>query len=324
MNLNWNGLGVDLLDAATQSSDEVILVAPFIKFKVLERILNEISDEVAVHCYTRWRCDEIAQGVSDIEIWNIFQSRKKAKLFLIQNLHSKYYRFDTTLFIGSANLTNAGLTWSFYPNLETLLRVDVSSVNFINFESYLVSSSVAVDQKLFDRTKAIVDAFKAKCPNAFMPNVDILLGPAAAEIEGQSELIKNEEVMVYQGFWIPTTRSPEQLYSVYSSNFDGVSKDFLLGALKDLSYLDLPPNMDITAFNEYVKNRLLLEPLLSKLDEFLYKPRRFGEMRDFLERLSVEDSTHNWQTLMRWLLHYIDDRYEARVANFSEIFKRKN
>ena len=324
MKLGWNGLGNSLLEAAAKSVTEVILVAPFIKFNALEKILSCIPDEVAVNCYTRWRCDEISLGVSDIDVWNLIKLRPKDKLFLIQNLHSKYYRFDSEVFVGSANLTNMGLTWSLSPNLETLIRIDANAIFFRDFERHLASCSIAVDQKLYDRTKTIVDAFIAENPKAVKSDIDILMEQSVNKFEDIAELIESEAVKLSGSFWVPKTRSPEQLFSVYSGDFEGVSKDFLLGALKDLSYLDLPANMDLIAFNQSVKNRLLLEPLLSELDDFLHKPRRFGEMRGFLEHLSINDSTHNWQTLMRWLLYYIDDRYEARVANFSEIFKKKN
>ena len=72
----------------------MLLVAPFIKVGAFQRLLASIADEVSIHCITRWRPEEIAAGVSDLEIWPILRDRPHSRLWLRPDLHAKFYRAD--------------------------------------------------------------------------------------------------------------------------------------------------------------------------------------------------------------------------------------
>lgn len=58
----------------------------------------------------------------------------------------------------------------------------------------------------------------------------------------------------------------------------------------------------------------------------LSSARRFGAVRDLLgERLGLdrEKADFAWQTIMRWLLEFLPERYERRVSNWSEVLVRR-
>ena len=62
-------LGTLLLALAGGPHNECIWAAPYIKVAALERLLHACPADTKLVVVTRWRLDEIATGVSDIEIW---------------------------------------------------------------------------------------------------------------------------------------------------------------------------------------------------------------------------------------------------------------
>jgi hypothetical protein len=319
MSLRWDGLGDWVLEGARGSSDQAILVSPFIKYKSLERIINCLPSTINLFVYTRWRIDEIAQGVSDLAVWNLFEGRPNSHLFLIQNLHSKYYRFDDTVYVGSANITDAGMTWGRSSNLETLVNATTQKFDYLGFEFLLKLKSVEVDRGLYERTSQLVSDFKRNNKALSTPSIENILTDGLITSDLIAEI---QEDFMDSKVWVPVTRSPDILFDVYRGTCDLVSKDVLVGAYLDLSHLEIPPNLDQSSFSNFVASRLEMEPLIIELDKFLTESRRFGELREFLSNFVISDTTLNWQSLMRWLLYFMPTKYSANVANYSEIFRK--
>jgi hypothetical protein len=317
MSLRWHGLGDWVLEGARDSSHQAILVSPFIKYKSLERITNCLQDTIELSVYTRWRIDEIAQGVSDLAVWNLLESRPNSHLYLIQNLHSKYYRFDEAVYIGSANITDAGMTWGRSSNLETLMNATTEKFDYLGFESLLNLKSLEVDNALYERTSQLVLEFKRNNQALSTPSIENILTDGLITPDSIAEI---QEDFADTKFWIPVTRSPDILFDVYGGTCDLVSKDVLVGAYMDLSHMEIPPNLDQSSFSSYIASRLEMEPLIIELDKFLSESRRFGELREFLSKFVISGSTHHWQSIMRWLLYFMPAKYSAKVANYSEIF----
>jgi hypothetical protein len=104
-----------------------------------------------------------------------------------------------------------------------------------------------------------------------------------------------------------------------------MSSGGLRAAIEDLHYFDLPSGLSETNFNRSIRSRIMLLPIIKDLDIFLSQPRRFGEMRLWTkDNIGVEDGTDSWQTLMRWLLYFLSDKYTSKVGNYSEIFSKTN
>ena len=127
-------LGTELSKLCTEANKELLLVAPFIKASVIERLLDKISPGVSLKCITRWFPEEIVAGVSDLEVWNLIQNHDNSSLWLRPDLHAKYYRADNRCLIGSANLTGKALGWSHYPNLELLVTLSADEPTVKTFE----------------------------------------------------------------------------------------------------------------------------------------------------------------------------------------------
>jgi len=300
--------GTQILDLCVKARKELLLVAPFIKYEALRRILQEVHDHVAIRCVTRWRPDEIAAGVSDIQVWDLFRENDNRTLYLCHNLHAKFYRADEHCLVGSANLTLTALGWSPAPNLE-LLITSGHTEHLEAFEDELLASLIEVDDVLYEQ-------------------VSKLIIPIPGQINGPIEDIISTVSIDFR-CWLPTLRTPEKLFTAYQGQYDELTTVARSASLDDLLAFNLPPGLDQEQFNRYIAATLIQLPLVRKVDSFVEQPRRFGEVKSLLKQLACNseaqtfDAAAAWQTLMRWLLYFLPEHYELVVPRHTEIFARK-
>lgn len=304
---------VDRLEAhCSTAAHDLVLVAPFVKQPVLQRLLASTPPATPVRIVTRWLPQEIVAGVSDLEVWDDVVARPGTMLFLRHDLHAKLYRADHRCLVGSANLTGAAVGLGSVANVELLIEVDVETPDLAGFEARLFAGAVVVDDDLVASTRAAVERLP--------PFVSLEEPPAAAltTTTGTAGIPAPEA-------WVPQLRRPEDLYTAYTDGGDTLSRASLAGAAADLAMLRLPSGLDEEAFRALVGACLLRMPVVRALDGFLVQPRRFGEVRAFLdERLGlVEPSSRVWQVLLRWLMHFAPDRYEYRRPRHSEVVARR-
>ena len=83
-------LGDQLLELVSSAKERVVLVAPFIKVDALQRVLDAIPISAGLHidCVTRWRPEDIVDGVCDLEIFEVITDRENAQLWRHPNLHA--------------------------------------------------------------------------------------------------------------------------------------------------------------------------------------------------------------------------------------------
>ena len=305
--------GVQLETLCERAQKDLLLVAPFIKVGALERLLQTVSLDVQITCVTRWRIDEIAQGVSDLAVWTVLRDRPNAGLFLHPDLHAKYYRTDRNVLVGSANLTNLALGWSRRPNLELLVPLNVNE-SLLEFEGRLFKNLVTVNDSLYFAMAIAVERYSASAQPVHLADFEPFI--SAHDKSG----IKSE-------CWIPKARYPRDLYDAYAGNLDGLTSATVRAALEDLAFLQIIPGLSRSSFEACVAVQLLLTPLVQRIDGLLQTPQRFGAIRDWLasqkciQEMEV-DSTNAWQTLMRWLLYFWPERYQRDVPHHSEILHR--
>jgi hypothetical protein len=77
-----NQSGTLLSDLCRAARRDLLLVAPFIKVGALRRILDVVPQTIPVTCVTRWRPEEIAAGVSDLEVWPLLNDRPRSSMWL--------------------------------------------------------------------------------------------------------------------------------------------------------------------------------------------------------------------------------------------------
>ena len=295
--------GEVLLSAARGASGRAVLCAPFIKAGPLQTVLDAVPEGVGIELFTRWRPDEVAIGVSDTAVLPMVEERG-GTVRLCDRVHAKLFRFDDVALIGSANLTAAALGWSANPNLELLIEVPARAPEVTALEAGLAREAVPATAEI---------AAAVEQAAALLPTV----APAVACADsGAARAVR----------WHPSLREPRDLALAYSRGPDRLSSASAAAAAADLAALEIPPGLDVEAFESVVGTRLMQVPVVQAVDDALGESQRFGATRDLLGELSGldrDEASRAWQTLMRWLLYFLPDRYERSVPSHSEIMVKR-
>lgn len=310
MSLN---LGDSLVQYGSTCQSYVLLSAPFIEASVVDRFLKVISPDVNLQIITRWLPEEIAAGVNDLEVWHLLQVHPQSRLLLRQDLHAKYYRFDRVCLIGSANLTGKALGWSSSPNLELLVPLPADTSQLQAFEAELLTGCIEVDEGLYQQISNTVQLLKEESFPAI----------AAEPTLEHSDIPADEPI----ASWLPTLRNPEELYLAYSGQWERLTTVAKDAAAQDLRFLRVIPNLPPKAFKAYIGTLLLQHPLIRQVDAFVETPQRFGAVRNLIATFPGRshpefNANRAWQTLMRWLLYFLPQRYTLSVPRHSEVFHR--
>ncbi|BBE74917.1 phospholipase D family protein [Oharaeibacter diazotrophicus] len=307
----WRELDQRICEHLSGAKDEVVLVAPFIKAPVFLRLLTALRPGVIVRTFTRWRVDEVAAGVSDLEVLDVSEARGRASVYLCDELHAKIFLVDNgSALIGSVNITAAALGLSSRPNFEIMHPIAVFPSTVRLFMADLEGRSRRATRLEAENIRARADALHSKLPLE-------ALAPPDAQGEGGAEAASS---------WFPTFRSPDRLYGL-ALDVDWMKKATLEEpALRDLIALAPPLDSGEPTFDAHVRGVLLNSSVVAALEAFLTKPQRFGALTDWL-RTILPDAVHEerqtaGQTLIRWLLYFAPDRFEVGVpGSYSEVLK---
>lgn len=324
MTVLFRSLGEHLIEEAKGATDEVLLVSPFIKQSALNRLLSPVGDGCSVRVVTRWDLQEIATGATDLEVWELLRGHEHHSLELSPSLHAKYYRFDDTCVAGSANLTGRALGFREQSNLELLFHVSLTETE--EFEQEL-DDCVTVTESMYHRYRQLLEQYEEAHPDLNQPEEEYSL--EAEEIE--DEVHDSRETWSPQSpeseWWVPRLRHPKDLYRVYAGSSEEVTSAAWKHGQHDLRHFDLEEGLDETTFELEMRWQVLQKRVVQEIDELVETSKRFGAVRDHLRTLPCAeeenfDATRTWQTLMRWLLYFLGDRYQRREPSYSEIFVR--
>ena len=207
--------------------------------------------------------------------------------------------------------TGAALGYAVAANLEVLVPSAAGGPGLDHFEEELFSAAIEVDDEIAEDTQRLVDQ----------------LPPLMWSIEAQDLVFQVADHLTVETLqeWTPVLRQPEDLYVIYSNDRDSLSSSAEAAAKRDLAILRIAPGLDETTFRFAVGHALLRTPQVRRIDHFLSQPRRFGEVRDFLQdSLPIgESADRKWQTLFRWLMYFRADRYSYSRPSHSEIISRR-
>lgn len=303
-------LGDRLLLSAKAATGSVLLVAPFIKRAAMVRIAEALP-ALSLTCVTRWIPQEIADGVSDLEVWDLFKDRPDWALFLRSDLHAKYYRFGTVAFAGSANVTNKALGWCRNPNLELLLDINPACPEIETFEKELLSRAMRVNQHLVDRTAKTVAALKRLPANY----------PVAQPKQDNIDICDLEQ-------WAPVSCHPARLFECYSGRSDSVITSVFEDGVKDLSSLGVPQGLSRSEFVAFVSTRIQQLPIVELIDVAATDGLGLDAGQAIADKVGIVNGSDGartgseWKNLRQWLVHFLHDRYREKHTERGSVFER--
>ncbi|RZJ02116.1 MAG: hypothetical protein EON90_00535 [Brevundimonas sp.] len=298
----------DALTALCQAADgRLLLVAPYIKVAALKRLLNAAPPAVAVDVVTRWRPEEVAAGVSDLEVLDLVTERAGGRVLLCPHLHAKYYRCGDKALAGSANLTGAALGWSAMSNLELLLRVDPQDETVRAFEDELLRTSEQADRSIQTAVREAAAAIKAITP----PRTD------------WSDIAMT---VFSPGFWLPTCPRPDMLIRVYDDSIgDLLLANALQHARNDIAFINPPLGLNASGFNAFVAAVLRQVRWVRELDRMTNQGLTDQNAIETIERALPEHHDFSaedlWTVTKEWLIHFFPNDYERIPAG--EILRKR-
>ncbi len=286
---------------------KVVLCAPFIKEKVLQTILEVVSESVQVQIVTRWRAREVAAGISDLEIFHIAKKRPNTKLALLDDLHAKLYLADEQCLVGSANLTGSALGWSKRSNIELLIHAKPTDI-YVAF--------------LLEQLKTAVPA-----------TIEIL-----SEIEAASTVLKSTVLDEGQdmtgdiGFrklaWLPRCAAPDKLWEIYNDPLttvvvENTKKD----GCSDLRDLQIHHGLSKIKFEVAVQNSLLLMPAFNQIIDEVPKGIKDSRGKALIARFRPNFEEQNlqkqWYIVRAWIGYFFVDKFEVAPESFITRLKSK-
>ena len=246
-------LGERLLELAGSAVSEFIVVSPYIKATSVDRLLDCVGKDLSFKVYTRWRAEDFLRGASDLRVWEMVKDFG-GSMFHHPGLHAKYYRADSKMLAGSANLTDSGMGWARSSNLE-ILEPLCSDFDSWDFEGRLLARSMEITEECYRSYEGIEEAFP-----------DNVAGRLNIEI---SDLVE----------YRPETYSVELLQRSYLHGVESLGLSELSSArvsvLADLEALEIPPDLGERVFWNFLRARLALCPF------FVLVSGAIGDSGDF-------------------------------------------
>lgn len=305
--LHWHELHAVARNLVASADRSVLVVSPFIKRAALGHLLGSVPAGVELMAYTRWRADEVARGVSDLDVLDDVEAAG-GDLRLIDELHAKLVLVDgTRALVGSANVTSAGLGLSAAPNLELMSRIDLDPAAASLLQAELRSRSRRATLAEADAIRLAADALAPDLENG---------DPDAQELDADRSAKQPSA-------WMPRFRSPDRLFALYRDPEWLSSARPSDLALADILQLQIPAALERRAFDDLVRARLLGTPAVRTIEAALGQPQRFSALTEVL-RSVMPDTSHEQrqaalQVLLRWLLYFAGDRFRIDTPNYSEI-----
>ena len=305
------------IETVSTTASDVCLVCPFIKTSVIDILLpNEGYQSLVL--ITRADVEEFAKGVSDLEVWRKIWA-KGGEVYLLNNLHAKYYRFDSHVLMGSANLTMAGLALSERKNIELMAYTSCNRDLGVLEENFLRQATLATKEML-EELYAIVEELQEL-------NGEITKQPKVQDLLRRARIC----VSVAPSDWLPLSEHPEKwLFPAY------LGKRTPASTLADLQNLSVPSGLKNELELKKVLAHLLCQTAAYKrieqmfqINTFPEKPHlSFGTIRKasglFSSIESRDEKNLRVNALMDWLVYIFDTEFfSPKPMKHSRLLGRK-
>ena len=300
--------GDDITSLLCGAQKSALIVAPFMRSEALSRLLDSIPVGTETKIVSRWRPADLLAGASDLGVYDLAES-KKIPLYLRHDLHAKLFAADDMCLIGSVNVTLTALGWRTPANLELLTPAARTADHIVEFEEALFSGSVLATAEQRNRLEELLERLWR------LPDV------IASEIDDETTM------GLLPPNWVPRTRNPEELYSVYCGDYD-VSRSALQTMQEELKQIGTVPGMNEKEFRAWVAATINQTPLVGRVIQCINKEGQVTEntLNDLLAEIGIDDKEYRpravLEILERWLTHFLPTQYET-VRDSIKLIKAK-
>lgn len=134
-----------------EAENKVIFCSAFVKVEALAKLLGGMPSSINVTVVARWCMQDLIAGASDLSVYQ-FCKERGWKFGICQNFHGKLYVVDDSdIFLGSANLTQRGMSFEKIGNIEFGVKLDIESVNMQRFLRFLAEEVFWVTCEVYEK-----------------------------------------------------------------------------------------------------------------------------------------------------------------------------
>jgi len=278
----------------TNENEQIFLYVPYIKSKIIDKLLKNIPNQVSV--ITTWRTEDLVSGSSDIKLYDWCKD-KEYFLYINNQIHLKIYSVNLeSAIVASGNISHNGLEGGKY---EVGVFVEkLSNQNRIFLEKIKKEAHLVDDDK-YQQYLENYEKWKKKTPE-----------PIQYE---QPEIKSKEEYFLISA--LPMTDSIEEVIQGYlkiNSNLPpSENKEIANCIFHDLANYNIPNELSEDVMREKLAKQFLSHPFTRKIMDEIdnHERKHFGMIKNWVRDHCTEvplprpwEFNKNTKILMNWLV----------------------
>ncbi len=225
----------------------LFIIAPFIKLDALQSLLEHCEDVSALKVIVRWDGSDIANRVSDLEIYEEL-TRRGVPLYRHPSIHLKVLVFNQNwAFHTSGNITKKGLGLASKSNVEIGAQIRLTAKDWIELYR-LLEDATRIDDRLYEIASRYRDG------NAITTHTTPPLVLDSANDKQFSKLS------------LPAMQSPIDLYKIYQNPERYINEpDTYAAFVHDMLLYDIPLNLNSENFYSKLGKNFKDHPFINKM-----------------------------------------------------------
>jgi len=280
-------------------------------------LLELKTDNKAIDVVVRWRPEDLASGVTDLEIYP-FLKGKGCNLYVNSKIHLKLYIFESNSAITtSANLTAAGMFVSANSNVETGSHVKLNVFDWGNISALLDTSFLITDDH-YNAIKSALQQYNSEIkPNAVKPFAGVPVPPA------KRFLIS----------CLPAAASPDEIFTHYLTTPVDLAEERGRRIIHDLLIYKIPKGLSKKELEVFIHDRFTTAPFITEFIKQLQlmKSMSFGAVTAWIHN-ECEDVPVPYrkdlkicvQNLYTWLAWAYPENISWNRPNYSQVIYWKD
>jgi hypothetical protein len=295
------------------SANNFVLFVPYIKAAILSKLLDGITVCQDNAIITTWKPQDIALGVTDIDVFPLCQE-KGITLLINNRIHLKSYIINDfrSSIVTSSNISNRG--FALKPNYNYELGAFIAELDIDDkiYFDMIIEESKEVTQSFFTQVKKQVSSLqlRRKMPEEF-------------DIEKDT---KDKDFLITA---LPMSENVDNLIDIYmgNRNYDEAT---LRSAMHDLRLYKISPSCEKEAFLKLLKINFFDHPFIIKFLKYNNIGKSFGTLTEWLHNNCVtvpsprrSDFKSALQRIFRFVIYLSDGAYIIEVPKSrSEILRK--
>ncbi len=287
----------------------IFIFVPYIKTKVLEKILENI--DVIIMIVTSWHPNDLLRGSSELELYT-YCKKNNIALYINNKIHLKVYsnNLDSAI-VSSGNISQNGLMPNGNYEIASLVE-KLSNEDRLYFEK-IRNEAILVTDEIYNQLKEWYDKQQKEIPKE-------------TKLEEIITIPQKDNFLISA---LPMTKDIDLLVKGYEKIAVGLepSEDPEITAciFHDLVNYNIESGLEKDEFLRKLKKQFFAHPFIQKIDEFINPEAYFGSIKEWIQNNCTDvpipsrrELTGNVQVLYEWFEKLGDGKYIKDRPNYSE------